>query len=178
MSEDKSEEKPLAEKGPGVAVQDGRRRSKFLCVVDATPECNVAVYYAARRAKHVGGAVSLLYVIEPADFQHWASVKDVMAQEARDEAEQILKDFSDRVQDVSDHPAELVIREGKLREEILAHLEDDDKIAILVLGAASGKNGPGPLVSSLAGRDTASQFPIPVIVVPGTLSADDIKALS
>jgi hypothetical protein len=99
-------------------TDDAGRKRKFLCVVDASPECNVAVYYAARRAKHVGGAVSLLYVIEPGDFQHWASVKDVMAKEARDEAEDILKGFSDRVLDVSGHPAELVIREGKgFREE-------------------------------------------------------------
>ncbi len=153
-------------------------RRKFLCVVDASPECNVAVYYAGRRAKHLGGAVSLLYVIEPGDFEHWAAVKDIMRQEARDEAEVILKTFSDRVQDVTGHPAELVIREGKIREEIIAQIEEDKSIAILVLGAAAGKDGPGPLVSSLAGRDQTSQFPIPVIVVPGTLSGDDINAVT
>ena len=153
-------------------------RRKFLCVVDASPECNVAVYYAGRRAKHLDGAVSLLYVIEPSDFEHWASVKDIMRQEARDEAENILKGFSDRVQDVTGRPAELVIREGNIREEIFAQISEDPTIAILVLGAASGKDGPGPLVSSLAGRDQTSQFPIPVIVVPGTLSGDDIKAVT
>lgn len=153
-------------------------RRKFLCVVDASPECNVAVYYAGRRAKHLDGAVSLLYVIEPSDFEHWASVKDIMRQEARDEAEEVLKGFSDRVQEVTGRPAELVIREGKIREEIFAQIAEDPTIAILVLGAASGKDGPGPLVSSLAGRDQTSQFPIPVIVVPGTLSGDDIKAVT
>jgi len=153
-------------------------RRKFLCVVDASPECNVAVYYAGRRAKHLDGAVSLLYVIEPSDFEHWAAVKDIMRQEARDEAEAILKSFSDRVQDVTGRPAELVIREGKIREEIIAQIKEDPTIAVLVLGAASGKDGPGPLVSSLAGRDQTSQFPIPVIVVPGTLSGDDINAVT
>ncbi len=163
---------------PGDAGIPLSQRRKFLCVVDASPECNVAVYYAGRRAKHLDGAVSLLYVIEPSDFEHWASVKDIMRQEARDEAENILKGFSNRVQDVTGRPAELVIREGKIREEIFAQISEDPTIAILVLGAASGKDGPGPLVSSLAGRDQTSQFPIPVIVVPGNLSGDDIKAVT
>lgn len=153
-------------------------RRKFLCVVDASPECNIAVYYAGRRAKHLGGAVSLLYVIEPEDFQHWAAVKDIMRREAREEAEEVLKTFSDRVQEVTGRPAELVIREGKIREEIIAQIGEDKSIAILVLGAAAGKDGPGPLVSSLAGRDQTSQFPIPVIVVPGNLSGDDINAVT
>lgn len=175
----KTEDRPQTENpdNPGSRFEEGLRR-KFLCVVDDSPECNTAVYYAARRARHVGGTVSLLYVIEPGDFQHWASVKEAMAEEARAEAEEIVKAIAERVQDVTDHPAEIIIREGKLREEILAHIAEDDAIAILVLGAASGKNGPGPLVASLAGRDQSSQFPIPVLVVPGALSADDIRALS
>jgi len=154
------------------------QRRKFLCVVDASPECNVAVYYAGRRAKHLDGSVSRRDVIEQPAFEHWASVKDIMRQEARDEAENILKGFSDRVQDVTGRPAELVIREGNIREEIFAQISEDPTIAILVLGAASGKDGPGPLVSSLAGRDQTSQFPIPVIVVPSNLSGDDINAVT
>lgn len=177
---------PPGEAAPETAPETGTQeaivplteRRKFLCVVDASPECNVAVYYAGRRAKHLDGAVSLLYVIEPGDFEHWAAVKDIMRQEARDEGEAVLKTFSDRVQEVTGQPAELVIREGKIREEIFAQIAEDKSIAILVLGAAAGKDGPGPLVSSLAGRDQTSQFPIPVIVVPGNLSADDINAVS
>lgn len=172
LAEDASPEAPAAPETPLT------ERRKFLCVVDASPECNIAVYYAGRRAKHLDGVVSLLYVIEPEGFQHWASVKDIMIQEARDEAEAVLKAFSDRVQDVTGKPAELVIREGKIREEIFKQIDEDKSVAILVLGAAAGKDGPGPLVSSLAGRDQTSQFPIPVIVVPGTLSGDDINAVT
>lgn len=177
MSDDdqvsKDAESPTAE----VVVEEGLKR-KFLCVVDDSPECNTAVYYAARRARHVGGTVSLLFIIEPGDFQHWASVKEAMAEEAREEAEAIVKGYAQRAEDVTGQPAEIVIREGKLHEAILNHIAEDKSIAILVLGAASGKKGPGPLVASLAGRDQSSQFPIPVLVVPGALSADDIRALS
>ena len=181
MSDPKSDDEQVkidaAQAAREAAAEEGLRR-KFLCVVDDSPECNTAVYYAARRARHVGGTVTLLFIIEPGDFQHWASVKEAMAEEARAEAEAIVKGYSDRVMDVTGHPAEIVIREGDIREEILAHIGEDDSIAILVLGAATGKKGPGPLVASMAGRDQTSQFPIPVLVVPGALSADDIRALS
>ena len=55
-------------------------------------------------------------------------------------------------------------------------LEDDQDIAILVLAAGAGKEGPGPLVASIAGKGAA--FPIPVTVVPQNLSDEDIDSLA
>jgi len=55
---------------------------KFLAIVDNSPEHRKALRYAARRAQHTGGRVSLLTVITPADFQHWRSVEDAMREEA------------------------------------------------------------------------------------------------
>lgn len=158
--------------------RDGDRERKFFCVVDSSPECAVAVQFASRRAKHTGGRVVLLFVIEPGDFEHWASVKDIMREEAREEAEEVLRAQAERVERVSGTPAELVIREGKIQEEIRALIDADPSIGVLVLGSAVGKEGPGPLVSLLAGRDAASRFPIPVTVVPGHLSDEEINALA
>jgi nucleotide-binding universal stress UspA family protein len=72
--------------------------------------------------------------------------------------------------------AEPVIREGVPVEQIHALIEEDQDIAILVLAAGAAKEGPGPLVSSIAGRNAA--FPIPVTVVPYNLSDEDIESLS
>jgi len=44
-----------------------------------------------------------------------------------------------------------------------------------VLASGSAKDGPGPLVASIAGRGAA--FPIPVTVIPDALSDTDIDAL-
>ena len=63
---------------------------------------------------------------------------------------------------------ELVVREGKPTEEIHKLIEEDQDIAILVLAAGAAKEGPGPLVASIAGK--AAAFPIPVTVVPQNLS--------
>ena len=69
-------------------------------------------------------------------------------------------------------------REGKTVEEILKQIDEDEDIAILVLGASIEAAGPGPLVSSLAAGATAGKFPIPINIVPGELKLDDIKALA
>jgi hypothetical protein len=45
-----------------------------------------------------------------------------------------------------------------------------------VLAAATGKEGPGPLVSSIG--KNAGDFPIPVAIVPGHLSDEDLDSMS
>ena len=71
---------------------------------------------------------------------------------------------------------ERVIREGEKAEEILKLIEEDEDIALLVLAAGIGKEGPGPLVAASA-RPPAT-FPIPVAIVPGHLSDEDLDAMS
>lgn len=155
--------------------QDGHKR-KFLAIVDDTQECERAVFYAASRAAHTGGALVLLFVIEPGDFQHWLGVEEVMRAEAREEAESTFTKYATMARERLDIDPELVIREGTPVEEIHALIEEDHEIAIMVLAAGASKEGPGPLVSSIAGRGAA--FPIPVTVVPANLSDEDIEALS
>ena len=136
---------------------EGHRR-KFLAVIDNTPECQRAVHYAGRRAKNTNGALSLLYVIPEGDFQQWLGVEEIMRAEAREEAEATLAKVAQIVRESIGIEPEMVIREGKAADQIVSLIEEDRDIAILVLAAGSAKEGPGPLVSSIAGR--ASAFPI------------------
>lgn len=155
--------------------QAGHRR-KFLAIVDSTPECERAVAYASRRALSTGGVLVLLYVIEPDDFQHWLGVEKIMRDEANAAARGALDSYASKIrQDLGIEP-ELVVREGKPAEEIHRLIEEDQDIAILVLAAGAGKEGPGPLVTSVAGKGAA--FPIPVTVVPQNLSDEDLENLA
>lgn len=156
--------------------REAGHRRKFLCVIDETPECERAVAYAARRAERSGGSLILVRIIEPGDFQHWLGVEQLMREEATATAEATLADFAAKVRESVGIEAERVIREGTPVEEIHGLIEDDQDIAILVLAAGAAKEGPGPLVSSIAGKNAA--FPIPVTVVPQNLSDEDIDSLS
>ena len=153
-----------------------RRRSKFLVVVDSTPECKVALRFATQRARHVGGGVTLLHVIEPGDSQQWQAVEELMRQEAREEAERLMHELAGQVQAESGIMPELVIRDGRKKDELLKLIAEDPSIRILVLGAAPGTEGPGPLVTALAGQMSGS-FSIPITLVPGALTPEQIDEL-
>lgn len=156
--------------------REAGHRRKFLAVVDDTPECERAVAYASRRAQNTGGALVLLFVIEPGDFQQWFGVEKIMREEANATAAAALDAAAARVRERIGIEAERVVREGSPADEIHALIEQDQDIAILVLAAGAAKEGPGPLVSSIAGRGSA--FPIPVTVVPHTLTDEDIESIA
>lgn len=154
-----------------------RRRNKFLVVVDDTPEVRVALRYATRRARRVASGVTLLRVIAPADFQHWLGVEKLMREEARDDAERLLQDLSAQVHNDSGITPELVIREGRTRDELLKLIDEDPDIRMLVLAAAPGSEGPGPLVTALAGQ-MSGNLRVPITVVPGSLSDEQVDELT
>jgi nucleotide-binding universal stress UspA family protein len=152
-------------------------KAKYLVIIDDTPECDRAMYYASRRAARVGVSVVLLRVIETRDHsQQWLGVADIMRAEAHEEAAAKLATFAARSNGIAGITPECVIREGDVAEEILKLIEQDEDIAVLVLAAGVGKEGPGPLVSSLG--SSAGTFPIPVAIVPGHLNDEEIDAMA
>ena len=158
-------------------TENRQRTRKFLVYVDDTPECRLALRFACRRAKQTGGGVTLLRVVVPGDFHHWIAVEDRMREEALEEAEKLLHKLAAEVNESAGVMPELVVREGVPRDVILTHIEEDEDIRILVLGAATGQEGPGPLVSLLAGKMAGSMH-IPVTVVPGNLTDAQIDELT
>jgi nucleotide-binding universal stress UspA family protein len=148
---------------------------KFLVVVDKTPECRVALRFATRRAQHTGGRVTLLCVAQPGDFQQWKGVEEIMRDEAHQEAEGLIYAAAKSVNELSGILPEFVIRHGHVTECLLELIREDRDISILVLAAGTAKEGPGPLVSLFVGQ---GQHPIPVTIVPGALSDDEIDSLA
>ncbi|MFG1350889.1 universal stress protein [Xanthobacter autotrophicus] len=162
---------------PRRSREPGHRR-KFLVVVDDTPECDRAVYFAARRAAGTAGGVVLLGVLELEGVaQQWLGVADLMRAEAHEEMDARLQNFAARARQVAGVAAERVIREGAPAEAIARVIAEDHDIAILVLAAGVGKDGPGPLVTALAAGH-AARFPVPITIVPGALTDADLDALA
>ncbi|MBE7635843.1 universal stress protein [Sneathiella sp. P13V-1] len=158
-------------------AQAPSRRNKFLVVVDDTPECRTAIRFACRRAWHVGGGVILLRVIEPPDFQHWMGVEQVMREEAREAAEELLQSLADDISKDTNLVPEFVIRDGYVKDELIGLIEEDPDIRILVLAASPDTGGPGPLVKSLVG-EMSGTFAIPITVVPGNLTDQQLDAVT
>ena len=152
---------------------------KFLVIADGSDESRTAAYFAARRARHSGGAVTALAVVEPADFEHWIGVGEAMRREATEAAETTLESLAEDIEAETGERPELLLREGATLDVLRKVVEDDEAIAILVLGAAATGDDPGPLVTNLSrGRGLFGERAIPVTVVPGALTREAIKALA
>jgi nucleotide-binding universal stress UspA family protein len=152
-------------------------RPKYLVVIDDTPECDRAVYYASRRAARNSAGLVMLRVVELHDRnQQWLGVADIMRAEAQEAANEALARYAARANGIAGITPERVIREGEAAREVQALIEDDEDIAILVLAAGVGGEDPGPLVSSLS--KSSATFPIPLTIVPGHLSDDELEAMT
>ncbi|MFP4127339.1 MAG: universal stress protein [Alphaproteobacteria bacterium] len=154
---------------------DGDRRV-FLVVADETQEMHNALRFACRRAVHTDGQVALLGVVEPSEFKHWVGVGRVMEEEARAAVEARVNALAGEVFEMTGAMPTIYIRSGKRRDEVLSLIDEEPEIKLLVLGIATGPEGPGPLVNSLIGGNV--ELKVPVTLVPGTLDPEEIDALT
>lgn len=153
---------------------------KFLVIADDSPEFQAALRFACRRARSTGGHVALLRVIEPAVFEHWSGVRDEIERQARDEAEAVLQKLAEFVIDETGlAPEFIIVHAENERAGLRKVISEDPDIKILVLAAAVGGRGPGPLVASLA-KDGVNwgRRKLPVTVVPGDLTDEEIADLA
>jgi nucleotide-binding universal stress UspA family protein len=153
---------------------------KFLVVADDTPEYQAALRFACRRARSTGGYVALLRVIEPEYFEHWSGVREEIERQAREEAEAVLQRSAALVQAETGLPPEFIIKHAdSVRTALREVIAGDPAIKILVLAAAVGGRGPGPLVASLAKEGVSwGGRKVPVTLVPGDLTDDEIAELA
>jgi hypothetical protein len=100
-----------------------------------------------------------------------------MREEAREAAEEVLQTLADEVNEWSGIMPGFSIREGRKQDEVLALVEGEPEIRVLVLGASAEKDGPGPLVTALAGPLSANMR-VPVTVVPGNLNIQQIDEIT
>ena len=149
----------------------------FLVVVDESPEMRNALHYACRRAKRTGGRVAMLYVMRPPETQQWGGVADLMRQEARQQAEEIMARHAETAATLTGQPPAVYIREGNSRDELIKLVTDDRSISVLVLGSSSTGEGPGPLVTAFTGK-LGRQLRIPLTIVPGALSEAEVDAIA
>jgi nucleotide-binding universal stress UspA family protein len=152
---------------------------KFLVVADDTPEVSAALRYACRRAASTGGRVSLLRTVAPSSFEHWSGVRDEIERQTRAEAEAVLQRHAEEVVRLGGQPPELLLRDGEPAAGIRAVVSEDPDIKVLVLAAAIGRGGPGPLVSSVAKEGVVSGGRrLAVTIVPGDLSDEEVADLA
>ncbi len=164
----------------GEAGGTARPVRKFLIVADRTPEFSAALRDACARARAVDGRSAMLRVLEPPVFEQWSGVREEIERQQRAEAEALVQKLAAQVVDLTGHPPEIFIKEsGATRTAIRDTVVEDPDIKIVVLAAAVHGRGPGPLVSAVCKEGVIQGGrKLPVTIVPGDLTDEDIAALS
>ncbi len=152
----------------------------FACLViaDESEEFPDALTYAGLICRNTGWRLIMLRVIEPSDPAPWASISEEMRRQAHDAAESLTQRFAAEVWAECGVTAEPVLREGDLQPELRRLIEEDASIKLVVLASAHGPGGPGPLVTQLGKSAGLGPRPVPVIVVPGALTRDEVRKLA
>ena len=148
----------------------------YLVVVDESPESQIALRFAARRAVKTGGSVEILTLIPPAEFVAFAGVQATIEEEARMHAEALVAGAAGTLLAESGLHPSITVRQGEGPKIIREMIDANPGIAALVLGAAAS-GAPGPLVSHFAGTDAGS-LKIPLMIIPGSLDREAIDRLS
>lgn len=156
----------------------GHRR-KFLVVIDESPECESSVYFSACRARNTNSDLLMLFLVKAEEFQHWLRVGEIQREEGEKKASAVFRLYRIKLNSwgFEDLVAEEVVRHGDGPEQITGLINEDQDISFLVLGASTSSEGPGHLISWLAGQASGT-FPVPIVLVPQSLSLDEIKALA
>lgn len=149
----------------------------FLVVVDKSAEFPAALRYACRRVLRTRGAIALFRAVPPTEFQHFSTVGELMDHEAKTEAERLLQQVAADVHRQTGQFPSLYIRQGEVLQQLQAVIAENPAISMLVLGAGTGGEGPGPIVSALSGT-LAGKILIPVVIVPGDMTPEQIDAVT
>ncbi|MEM8918930.1 MAG: universal stress protein [Pseudomonadota bacterium] len=148
----------------------------YLVVIDETDEAGVALRFASRRAMKTGGALHILALVESEGFVAWGGVQATLEEEAKNRAEALVSSAAGTLFDETGIRPSITVKEGKGPEDVRRVMQKIDGLAALVLGA-SASGSPGPLVTHFAASEAGS-LPCPVMVVPGSLSKEEIDRLS
>ncbi|WP_422343768.1 universal stress protein [Parasphingorhabdus sp.] len=148
----------------------------YLVVIDETEEASIALRFASRRAMKTNGALHILALVESEGFVAWGGVQATLEEEAKNRAEALVSSAAGTLFEETGIRPAITVREGKGPKDVRRLMDEIDGLAALVLGAASN-GSPGPLVTHFAATE-AGTLPCPVMVVPGSLSKEEIDRLS
>ena len=68
------------------------------------------------------------------------------------------------------------MREGDIKDQLLTLIDEEHDVSLLVLGADTTSETAGPLITFLMARG-ASQCRVPITIVPGNLTNEQLDAL-
>ena len=151
----------------------------ILVIADNSPEMEIALEYACARSKKTSRKIIIATFLEPLDVLTTQGVTEIMKNEAREEAENLLQKAASHVKNKTGEIPSLALREGETIAELKKLLEEEEKINVLVLAANSDPKNKesNMIINSLVSQEIAN-LRVPVMIVPGNFSKDHIALIT
>ena len=143
-----------------------KKRNLLVCV-DDSEEFMEAVNFACNNAEKDKMGLILLHVIEEENFRHWKGVENIMKQEQKDKAKEVLNKYINYVKENFKLEVKSHIKSGE-KLEVLLDVIGNKKFSVkyLILGLAMDKAENNRIISSLTGS-MRKKLTLPIIIVPG-----------
>ena len=148
----------------------------FLVVADDSKELHQAIYYAARRAATADGEIALFRCVEPIEGQLWGGVSEIMEAETEQASKKLLLELSEYCEKLGAPKPKTFVRKGVVHEELFNLINTEKSIRVLVLGVSIEHGNPGPLINYIINKGS-NLCRVPITIVPGNLSDEQIDAL-
>ena len=151
----------------------------ILVIADNSDEMHIALDYACARSKKTGRKIIIATFIEPLDVLTTQGVTEIMKNEARQEAENLLSSAATKVKTSTGSLPILYTREGEIISELKKLIEEEENINVLVLAANSNEKekGAGPIITALITKEITS-LRVPIMIVPGNFSKEHISQIT
>ena len=146
-----------------------KQKEYLLVYVDESEEFLEAMKYACELAQTEGLGIILLYIIQDENFRHWKGVENIMREEQKNEAKEVLEKYLLYIKDNYKLHVKSYIKTGEKMEVLIKTLNGKrTKVKNLVLGLAMDKIENNKVISSLTGV-LRKKLTLPIIIVPGKI---------
>ncbi len=153
------------------------KKANYLVCVNAEEYSEVALHFTCHLAKKNNGSILLLHVIEPADFQTIGMIAEKMRKEKHAESQELLNELAGKAKEWSGIMPIVMVREGLIEDEIIAVVEEDPTIKMLVTGVSSESSKKSKIIPPIVSA-IGSKLKIPMLIVPGTLTNEEMELVA
>tara|TARA_B110000444_G_C18680673_1_gene519585 strand:- start:221 stop:685 length:465 start_codon:yes stop_codon:yes gene_type:complete len=141
----------------------------LLICVDESNELSAAINYACISAQKNKFGLILLYVIEEENFRHWKGVENIMREEQKDQAKEVLNKHLIHIKEDYSLNVKTHVKRGEKLEVILKVINNKKfKIKNFILGLAIDNPEDNKIISSLTGN-LRKQLSLPITIVPSNI---------
>jgi nucleotide-binding universal stress UspA family protein len=150
---------------------------KYLVCVDGRKECRVALRLACMKAQARSGEITLLHVVPPVDFQTLGGIADRMRAERLREGEAFLAELAKEANDTFGIHTNMLLLEGSSGDKIIETAMGDPNYVIIVLGISHTQTAPSGKLSAWLAAQLNSTLLVPILMVPGSLTDQQLSSL-